>query len=265
TRIAPLESSRSLTMGSFAIGTETLTMGLTHTLSPVAVNDVRLNGSRQASNVSLGVNRAAGAQVPPDSLFFPAGFSWKDSDAGFSIPPFPPLSFGFQERDRTHQLQAVDNFSYVKNGHQLKFGADYRWFATVEILPRFLSEFLYPNANSPSQVYTGAVSTAFYVVDNIPRPVFVTNAFSGFAQDTWRARRGLTVTYGLRWEVNPVPRVSGGQAAISIVPNPPDTSSRSLIPSGEPLYATSWWNLAPRLGIAWQVHDAIASATVLRL
>jgi outer membrane receptor for ferrienterochelin and colicin len=40
--------------------------------------------------------------------------------------------------------------------------------------------------------------------DKDPYSVNVNN-YSLFAQDTWRIRNDLTLTYGLRWEINPPP------------------------------------------------------------
>jgi hypothetical protein len=74
------------------------------------------------------------------------------------------------------------------------------------------------------------------------------------------------VTYGLRWEVDPSPRVSAGQATIGTAgSNPNDISAAALVPSGKPFYPTSWSNFAPRLGIAWQMLDGPKRKTVLRV
>ena len=74
------------------------------------------------------------------------------------------------------------------------------------------------------------------------------------------------MTYGLRWEVDPSPRVSAGQAAIGTEgSNPNDISAAALVPAGKPFYPTSWSNLAPRLGIAWQILDGPKRKTVLRV
>jgi hypothetical protein len=70
----------------------------------------------------------------------------------------------------------------------------------------------------------------------------------------------------MRWEVDPAPRVSAGQAAIvGGITNPADLSTVYFVPSGKPFYATSWSNLAPRLGIGWKIHDEPARQTVLRI
>ncbi len=240
----------------FAIGTETLTMGLTQVLTPNLVNEIRLNGSRQFASSELGINSATGAQRPPDSLFFSQGYSSNDSAVLFGVSPFPVLSFGFDERDRSRQLQTVDNLSYALGAHQFKIGVDYRWFSPAMVLARLLSITLFPSLFGPSGAYSGTIPQAGLIFDNLPSTAFLVKAFSAYAQDTWKAARGLTVTYGLRWEVDPAPRVSAGQAPIlGGVTNPNDLSTAYYVPSGKGFYATSWSNFAPRLGIAWQIFE----------
>ena len=54
------------------------------------------------------------------------------------------------------------------------------------------------------------------------------NNYSLFAQDTWRARNNLTITYGLRWEINPPPTsATPGQPALYSARNLRLESSRS--------------------------------------
>ncbi len=79
----------TMSLRKFALETDTLTVGLTHTLTQKVVNEIRLNRSRQLSIDEAGVNTADGAQVPPDRLFFPPGYSSKDSVFGFNISPAP--------------------------------------------------------------------------------------------------------------------------------------------------------------------------------
>src|SRR5262249_51499695 len=75
--------------------------------------------------------------------------------------------------------------------------------------------------------------------------------FSLFGQDTWKITPGFTLTYGLRWDVNPA--LKGKNSA-----NDPftitglGTPSMALAPRGTPFYQTTYGNVAPRLGLAWQ-------------
>src|SRR5262249_10566345 len=117
----------------------------------------------------------------------------------------------------------------------------------------------------PSGAYTGVIPVSFLIFDNVPTNSYVMGAFSAYAQDTWKAARRFTITYGLRWEVNPAPHSIHQAAVLNGPANPADASISSYVPAGKPFYATSWLSFAPRLGIGWQLHDGALTKTVLRL
>jgi hypothetical protein len=52
-RLSPSEATSLTNITKYSLGTETLTMGLTQTLSPTLVNEVRLNGSRQSGTTIM--------------------------------------------------------------------------------------------------------------------------------------------------------------------------------------------------------------------
>ena len=249
----------------YSLGTDTLTIGLTQALTPKLLNEIRLNGSRQFVTVQSFISNTGGAQRPPDLLFFPPGYSSNDSFVSFYVSPSPSLDLGFAQSEGSRQLQIVDNLSWSSGAHQFKAGADYRWFSPVTTLYRLSSIVAFSSLYGPSGADTGTIPAAELAFNNIPTTAFVVKAFSAYVQDTWKALRGLTLTYGLRWEVDPAPQVSAGEAAIfGGITNPADLSTAYFVPSGKPFYATSWSNFAPRLGIGWQIHDGRAGKTVLR-
>jgi len=89
-------------------------------------------------------------------------------------------------------------------------------------------------------------------------------AFSLYAQDTWHALRNFTITFGLRWELEPAPRATSGNVTVYNLPNVADLSSLSSAPRGAPFYPTQYTNLALRIGLAWQMLDRGERKTVLR-
>src|SRR5262249_21509442 len=83
--------------------------------------------------------------------------------------------------------------------------------------------------------------------------------FSLFGQDTWTASPRLSVTYGLRWDVNPPLRGKTASDDPFTVVGLDNPATMTLAPRGTPLYDTTHGNVAPRLGRAYQF-----GATVLR-
>ncbi len=75
--------------------------------------------------------------------------------------------------------------------------------------------------------------------------------FNFYFQDEWKLRRNLTMTYGLRWEVNLAPSDGGGRA---YVPDKPVDGSQGTVTY---VNADRWFDrnnvqaLAPRISFAW--------------
>jgi hypothetical protein len=77
--------------------------------------------------------------------------------------------------------------------------------------------------------------------------------WSLFAQDTWKAARTLTVTYGLRWEYNAAPS-SPNETLPYTVTGVDNLATMTLALPGTPLWHPQKDDFAPRLGLAWQPH-----------
>ena len=75
--------------------------------------------------------------------------------------------------------------------------------------------------------------------------------YNFFAQDEWKVRRNVTLSFGLRWEVNPPPTEAGDRA---FVPNKNIDGRQGLVTF---VHADRWYQnynwgaLAPRFGVTW--------------
>jgi hypothetical protein len=88
--------------------------------------------------------------------------------------------------------------------------------------------------------------------------------FSAFLQDEWHIRPRIRLSLGVRWELNPPPTVVGGQQQRTINGNFGDPASLTLAPAGTALYKTTYYNFAPRLGVAVVLHNQPGHETVFR-
>jgi hypothetical protein len=157
-----------------------------------------------------------------------------------------------------NQWNLVDTVSASRGNHQWKFGFDYRHIASP----------LSPA--SPS--ITSQVTSLPALVNNsstvqIQKYVQSTPAFhelAMYAMDEWKATRCVSLSLGLRWELNPPPTNASGLSPYTLTGSPKDPKSLALAPRGTSLWQTSHYNFAPRIGAAWQAHNTAGSETVVR-
>ncbi len=88
--------------------------------------------------------------------------------------------------------------------------------------------------------------------------------FSAFLQDEWRATPRLSISAGVRWDVNPAPKDANGNDPY-VTTQITDLSTTTLAPHGTKLWNTRFTNFSPRVGLAYQVHQQPGHQTVLRV
>jgi hypothetical protein len=247
----------------YSISTKTLTLGLTQTIRPTLVHEARWNASSQAVVVRNGIDDYGGAKPPPDSALFPAGYSGRNSSTNISSLNQGFFS-GLASDTQGRQLQWVESLSWVKGTHQFKFGADLVWFSPVDRPPQLNSTAVFGGSIYTNAKYTDVPALVFESRSN-GNVAYSIPSFSIYAQDMWRPGRKLTVTYGVRWEINPAPGVMSGQASfLTQLTTLQDFTSVSALAPGESLYPTQYSHFAPRVGLAWQLFSGPAWRTTLR-
>jgi len=240
------------------IDTETFTAGSTWIVSPTVSNEFRLNWSKSRGANLLEIDNFGGAVPPPDSLLFPAPFTRDDSLFVFNVLSgrFAGVAVGQNVNNIQRQLNLVDNVSLVTSSHQLKFGVDYRRL-TPSSNPKKYQQVVQGDLNTLLTNVAGIVSI------NALQPInLVVNNFSAYAQDTWKASRRLTLTYGLRWELNPPP--SGDGTQLYTLRGLDNLATATLAPAGTPLYNTDYKSFAPRFGLSYQLSQRQGREALLR-
>jgi Carboxypeptidase regulatory-like domain/TonB dependent receptor len=242
---------------------QTLTLGLTEVINSRISNEVRVNYSNARISTTFSMDNFGGAVPLSDSVLFPQGFSSANALFSLEIMGVGELLKGKEATDEQRQVNLVDNLSVTKGSHQLKFGVDYRW------LSPFSSPFSYrqfAQFSGMSSSPGGALSATAQVAASFAyqSDALLAQNFSFYGQDTWKITPRLTLTYGLRWDINPP--LKGKNAA-----NDPFTvtglnvpATMTLAPRGTPLYQTTYGNFAPRVGLAYQLREAPNWGSVLR-
>jgi hypothetical protein len=146
------------------------------------------------------------------------------------------------------QWNLRNTFSLQVAKHLFKFGIDQRHISST-INPAALS--VQADFFSRQSMLNG-VASDLAITKSVPASPTL-NQFSAFAEDEWRASKALTLSLGIRWEVNPPPKGISGMDAYTAVGDVTSPSTLRLAPRGTPLWHTGWLNFAPRFGAAWMI------------
>lgn len=234
---------------TIAVNTQTLTAGINMLLSASRSNILRANYSTQSSESAYTMDSFGGGVPINPSLLLgslrPANsfarFQSFDLSQGYAIGP--------TAKNRTKQLNVVDDFSWSLGTHQLKVGGDYRAiFLDMNPYQNGLVFFV-----TSIQDFISSGQASFVSGQNAAaNPQLLTQAVSLYSQDTWKITPRLTLSYGLRWELSPAPSARGTTtlAAWTNVNNP---AALALAPPGTPLWSTTYGNFAPRFGMAYSL------------
>src|SRR6267142_1825468 len=235
--------------------TRTYTAGASSVFSSRLSNDFRINFS---SNEVMGrsVIDSLGGSTPVN-LAQLTGLDVGSAPAVLFIYGGYVLNiFQLQNSGAQRQWNLVDAVSFSLGHHQLKFGGDYRRLAPSEAEANPQVGYLYFSESSVEG------NNAFTVLDNFAAGYPLYRNFSAFAQDEWKLSQRLRLSSGLRWEVNPAPGVTKGLNGYTLQGSSPATWT--LAPQGTPLWQTTWYNFAPRLGVAYLLHQTPGHETVVR-
>ena len=237
---------------------QNLLVSETHVLSPNLVNDARFVFNRVSSrvrqeNFGQSLNRQVGLpELSGDPRTWGLSFT--------TVTGLSPLGdeFNNPQKSELTTIQVLDNVTWTRNAHMVKAGVDLRFtrqngFRDVQSRG-FLtfSDFGF-TGNALADMLLGLpITTGGARLDNPQR--LRTESYNVFVHDTIQVTSNLTLSTGLRYEINVPPVDAGDRANIFN----PDTGSlvavgTSGIPRGG--YETDKNNLAPRVGAAWSTDE----------
>jgi hypothetical protein len=190
-----------------------LTVAHNWVINPRLVNELRggLSGSNTASSNGISAQSAADAlgltALLPEAP--PAG----NAVPNFKITGFQSTNSGASSISKTATYQVIDNLTWTKGKHSIKFGADYRFLTalyTNVFATSRLGQYTFNNSVTKSIVGNAFASFLFGIPDSDslatvlnPNSNGYSNAYAGYVQDDFKVTPRLTVNYGLRYEYHP--------------------------------------------------------------
>jgi hypothetical protein len=238
------ESSHNFSdLDNVSSNVDSLTVGTTITFGPEELNDFRANWSLAESRSWSTMVRFYGAVPPPVPSMYPPGYN----SSTYTFVLFPGGQDGVIRNgggsETQRQLEFADVFSISAGTHQLKFGAD-----TRQLTPAVSSTVSALIFTSYLQAQAGLAGS----VNVFGQEALTTRIYNNslFAQDVWRASSRLTLTYGLRWEINtPLGSITPGKPLYN-VNEVFNSEPFGLVPVST-LGHTRFNNFAPRVGVSY--------------
>src|SRR5215470_16504405 len=150
----------------------------------------------------------------------------------------------FSPRETTEKkYQFIDNITYIAGKHSLKGGADFNIEKIKNFFPGFFgggytytsyANFANNIVASYTQAFAGDGTSGATTNPNF-------NEYGFFLQDDWRASRGLTLNFGVRYDVQNMKQGPTRNPSPSLAAAGIDTSRIN----------NDYNNVAPRFGFAW--------------
>jgi hypothetical protein len=180
-----------------------------------------------------------------------------------STPNFESLNNNQTDNEVGTTFSYVDNATWIKGPHTIKFGIDVMRIRLNQGKTESLSVTF---GGTPGPPVTSSDNTAF--INNTLNFIDDTSSWDGHAlrrtfvmpyvQDEWKVRQDLTLNVGLRWEYYaPVTEAHGRVKIFDL------TGCHGLCPSTDSLEYPNYKNLDPRISLAW-APSRLDGRTVVR-
>jgi hypothetical protein len=248
-------------LNSTRIVTQTATAGLSWVLSHNAFDELRFNYSRVDARSSERLDSYGGA-IPLTSSPFPSPLNVSNSNFALDVFSLANgfLGEGALENEFQRQVNVVNNFSVQKGSHGFKFGIDYRRLTPTSHPASYIQTPFFLDISSFTVGNPLGVSLGSDI-----RAALTFRDLGMFAQDTWKIAPRISLTYGIRWDIEFTPSSRSGPNLLALNSfNLNDLSTLAVAPVGTPIFHTKYGNLAPRIGLAYQISKDQDWQSVLR-
>ncbi len=234
-----------------------LVLGLDSVFTPSMANQLRFGLTGNDFKSQRYLDNFGGAT--PLNVGVAPGLSNGDWMTFFLFYGFYPYYLLEPQSNRQRQINVVDSFTHTIGRNTFKYGIDYRRLLTSEELPPLWEVGFYFDEAS---VLSNTPAGLFVYTQSIDMKAANVN-FSAFGQDEWRLTDRLSLSLGVRWDVNPPPTDVNGNNPYTVT-QITDLATTQLAPRGTRLWQTTYNNFAPRVGVAYQIHNTPGRETVLR-
>lgn len=240
----------------------TNTLGITSAVAANVANDFRLNYTSSTGSESNILTTFGGAT--PANLFQLQGIDTTTNPSAYAnvalfIAGYSPEVYETQTHQPQHAWDVNDSTT-LSYGHQtLKIGADFRRISSKisPFSPEVVSAF-----DSSAGILTNV--SDFEVVDVREATYPAYTNFAVYIQDEFKANQRLNLSFGLRWELNPPPGSTSGPLPYIAEGDLNNPASLTLAPENTKFWKTTYYNFAPRLGVAYRAHETPGQQTVIR-
>ncbi len=266
--------------------------GLVSTLNNRLINDFKFGWNKVFAGFQSNCAQFLDPITGIDAQGFGRDFTSPDAALGtgpLSAIGCNTLFYATGQLRHTGTTSYTDSLTWVKGNHTLKFGGDFRDVNSSgfdNFLSRDNLDFnrfsatsgQQPSVNLSNSVPSGQVTpiqdlvwmlvggsifqvqAQFFDKTGARQPSddkkFIQHEYDAFVQDSWKVRRNITLSYGLRYQFDGVPFETKGNFS-NLFQNADSFASSlsfTVVGPGNPkrnMYKNDYKNFEPRLGFAW--------------
>jgi hypothetical protein len=217
------------------------TLGEYHTFSPSVINEFRVGFNRYFNILPDGNFQYPGLDAFPNLILLDLGGNGLQIGPDSQAPQFTIQNL----------YQGVDNVSWTKGAHTLKFGGEYRWYISPQsFTQRQRGDYNYNSTQkfledtSPDNFGERSKGSVTYYGNQ--------KAIYWYANDNWKVNNHLTLNLGIRYEYTTVSTSEAKQTLNAISNTPsivvPGAVNQPLVFDAPRAPRNNW---APRIGFAY--------------